>query len=137
LESLSREERRSKMEVYWDVVKEEMSKEKWEPDPWNDDIPCRRIFLGTVFDLTPSGKYYMPWACSNVEICDNCVKTEHAPCSEEYPCSGDKCCEVCQDARFWEELEAEAGEHGYAIASGEGDPCDIFIVEYKDKEAAA
>jgi len=29
-------------------------------------------FLGTVFHLMPSGKYYMPFACSNVDACKRC-----------------------------------------------------------------
>ena len=28
--------------------------------------------LGTVFALTPSGKFYAPWACSNVRGCRRC-----------------------------------------------------------------
>lgn len=30
------------------------------------------LFIGTVFSLTPSGKYYTPWATSNVESCPRC-----------------------------------------------------------------
>ena len=33
------------------------------------------IFLGSVFTLFPSGKYYMPWACSNVDPCPICQGT--------------------------------------------------------------
>ena len=29
-------------------------------------------FIGTVFNLMPSGKYYMPWARSNVDLCPKC-----------------------------------------------------------------
>ena len=29
-------------------------------------------YLGTVFALCPSGKYYLPFACSNVESCPRC-----------------------------------------------------------------
>jgi len=32
----------------------------------------RSIFLGTVFSLTPSGKYYLPFACGNVSPCPVC-----------------------------------------------------------------
>jgi len=31
-----------------------------------------RQYIGTVFGLTPSGKYYMPFACGNVEACPEC-----------------------------------------------------------------
>jgi hypothetical protein len=30
------------------------------------------VWLGTIFGLTPSGKFYMPWACSNVMGCKRC-----------------------------------------------------------------
>jgi hypothetical protein len=35
----------------------------------------RRVYLGTVFGLTPSHKFYMPFACSNVWGCDVCHGT--------------------------------------------------------------
>ena len=47
----------------------------WEPADLfldGDAILTRRIFLGTVFGLCPSGKYYMPWAYSNVDPCPKC-----------------------------------------------------------------
>ncbi len=62
------------------------------------------VFLGTVFALYPSGKYYTPWACSNV--------TED---------------EADADAEYAELLEAEADAAGGWVESGEGDPCDIFF----------
>jgi hypothetical protein len=37
------------------------------------------VWLGTVFGLTPSGKYYMPFACSNVAGCDACKGTGILP----------------------------------------------------------
>jgi len=32
----------------------------------------RAVYLGTVMSLTPSGKYYLPFACSNVNPCPRC-----------------------------------------------------------------
>lgn len=63
-----------------------------------------REFLGTVFALYPSGKYYTPFANSNV--------TE---------------AEAAKDERFGAALEEIAQKHGGWIESGEGDPCDIFF----------
>lgn len=37
-----------------------------------------QAYLGTVFALTPSGKYYTPWANSNVESCSECDGDGHA-----------------------------------------------------------
>lgn len=64
-------------------------------------------YLGTVFSLTPSGKYYTPWACSNVE--------------EE---------EAEEDAEYFEAWEEFLSGTGASLESGEGDPCDLFLVWY-------
>lgn len=32
----------------------------------------KSLFIGTVFSVMPSGKYYLPFACSNVEPCPAC-----------------------------------------------------------------
>lgn len=63
-----------------------------------------REFLGTVFALFPSGKYYTPYARSNVDALDGAL---------------DEC--------FRDALEAIAKEHGGYIFNGEGDPCDVFF----------
>ena len=47
-------------------------------DNWYDyesmdsDSTLESVFLGTVFNIMPSGKYYMPFACSNVDSCPRC-----------------------------------------------------------------
>lgn len=62
------------------------------------------FFLGSVFTLTPSCKYYMPWARSNVTDA-----------------------EAERDARWFEALEKVCDKYGLYHRSGEGDPCDIFV----------
>lgn len=42
------------------------------------------FFLGTVFSVMPSGKYYMPFSCSNVELCPRCGGTGQT--RKQYPC---------------------------------------------------
>jgi hypothetical protein len=49
----------------WDKVKAEAEKE----EPYDG---ARLLFLGSVFSIMPSGKYYMPFACSNVDTCKVC-----------------------------------------------------------------
>ena len=89
-------------EFDWSAVKAEaLRNPHYDPDV-EDDI-CA-VFLGTVFALTPSGKYYMPWACSNV--------TED---------------EAAEDEAWFEALEKVAGEYEGWIESGEGAPCDLFF----------
>lgn len=64
-------------------------------------------FIGTVFSLTPSGKYYTPYAHSNV--------TE---------------AEAEQDEIWFECLEEVCDEFDVGVINGEGDPCDMFITKY-------
>lgn len=40
-------------------------------DETNDQI-VREVYFGNVLDIYPSGKYYLPFACSNVEPCPKC-----------------------------------------------------------------
>lgn len=61
-------------------------------------------YLGDVTNLAPSGKYYTPWACSNV--------TEQ---------------EAQTDEDYWEELGRAAAEAGGYIAS-EG--TDVWFVPH-------
>src|SRR5690606_12236220 len=68
----------------------------------------RMVYLGTVFQLTPSGKYYTFW-----------TGTE-----EDFE----------MDSAWWERVEAEAEERGLFFTSGEGDPCDIYICRIEDTE---
>lgn len=89
---------------HWDVIKEEAILNSEEAKPEWDGSKIGLCFLGTVFNLTPSGKYYMPWACSNV--------TE---------------AEALQDELWYEALEEIANEYEMFVTSGEGDPCNIFV----------
>jgi len=74
-----------------------------------DGNKSKMVFLGTVFSLYPSGKFYMPWACSNVE---------------EW--------EAELDEIFREALDKEAESIGCWITCGEGDACDVFIGQCVD-----
>ena len=68
-------------------------------------------FLGSVFSIMPSGKYWTFWACSNVDQK-----------------------EMMKDTAFNEALELVANEHGYWIEAGEGDPCDLFICKLMEEQ---
>lgn len=59
-------------------------------------------FLGTVFDLAPSGKYYMPWTSNQTDE------------------------DIDEDAKFYEALDDVAEANGMYIENGEDDPCDLF-----------
>lgn len=74
----------------------------------------KEVYVGKIFDIAPSGKYYTFWACSNVS---------------EW--------EMEKDEIFFEGLREGLGEHGLYIVEGEGDPTDLFvgrIIEEDEKE---
>jgi hypothetical protein len=110
--------------IDWESVVAELSSQEWEDVELG--IQERQVFLGTVFALYPSGKYYTPWACSNLDPCEDCGGKG---CDE---CGGIGSREAHEDETFRETLEAEAEERGLWIAGGEGDPCDIFAGERRD-----
>ena len=59
-------------------IRKALDAEDWE-DSDEPGAQVRRIFLGTVFSLSPSGKFYMPWASGNVAGCDSCKGTGTLP----------------------------------------------------------
>lgn len=93
-----------------EAIRELLDTEEWE-DEICEDHQVRRIYLGTVFDLFHSGKYYTAWACSNV--------------TEE---------EAQRDEEWREAVEEELGTIGACLVNGDGDPCDLFIEEIRDVE---
>ena len=62
-------------------IKQAIEKEDWEPDGEEAGYAeTRRVFLGTIIAITPSGKFYVPFACSNVAgDCPVCKGAERAP----------------------------------------------------------
>lgn len=166
--------------INWHAVEKEMAGAEW--CKVESDREERQVFLGTVFQLTPSGKFYMPFACGNVAGCPQCKgagaiyrhknrvrKKAHKRIAREREraerlrargievrmsawwrswkkmqriaygescgfCGGLGSREAHLDEIWREKLEAEAEEYGFYIASGEGDPCDIFASESRDVE---
>jgi len=74
-----------------------------------DGNTVKQVFLGTVSGLLPSGKYYTPFACSNV--------------TEE---------EALEDEEWYAKAESELDTIGAYLVSGEGNPCDIFAEVMKE-----
>ena len=93
----------------------------WETGEDWEGNKIKSYFLGTVFCLYPSGKYYMPFACSNVELCPKCKGEGCDFCGH----LGSR--EAFEDSVFTENLEHYASKHNCWIQSGEGNPCDVFL----------
>lgn len=92
-------------------VREAVNNEDWQ-DAREDlllDVDkgteARGVFIGTVFALDPCGRFHSMF-------------TGEAPVK-------------CQ--QFWESLERQLEKRGLSLESGEGDPCDVFAWEYRDK----
>lgn len=48
-----------------DILRSALDVAPWEPSE-EEGFEERRVWLGTVYGITPSGKYYAPIACGNV-----------------------------------------------------------------------
>ena len=116
------------------VIQARLNGEEPEFDEENE-IWTKHIYIGSVMSLLPSGKYYMPFACSNVEICEVCKRAQYVPCTEDDPCKHEDDsedteeyhCEACKDARWFEQAEKELSSIDAYMFSGECDATDLFI----------
>lgn len=113
----------------------------YAPGYLEEGSECRSICMGTVFTIMPSGKYYMPWARSNVEPCPRCKGWEVVPlkgylevCVVCKYCDGMGSREAFEDVVMGEWLEHYADKVGCSVEEGEGDPCDIFLSQVREKE---
>ena len=134
---------RDLIECAYDALKDEEWHDRdsdYAPFDLEEGQEHRSICMGTVFSVMPSGKFYVPWACGNVVLCPRCKGggVRHslltgAPAYCTY-CSGLGSREAFEDEVMWEWLEHYADKVGCYVESGEGDPCDIFLSQVRDKE---
>ncbi len=99
----------------------------------------KSVFIGTCFNILPSGKYYMPFACSNVEKCSKCdgkgeITNPNAKTVECPVCHGIGSEEAYKDQVMQKALEDFANKYNAFVHSGEGDPCDMFVSIVVDDE---
>lgn len=87
-------------------------------------------YMGSCLDC-PSGKYYTPWASSNLSPCHVCggsgkLAERDCPwCAGEGGSYGKS--EAVDDEAWYAGLEEGAESVGGSIGSGEGDACDLFL----------
>lgn len=117
------------------VLNEQLENAEAEYDEEND-FWFKSIYLGTMMSLIPSGKYYTPFAYSDVEICDSCAHVGDVPCTSDNPCTQpddpdvpDKVyyCEACKDAKWYQQVEEELLSIDAYLYDREGCATDLFI----------
>lgn len=89
-------------------IRQDLDATEWESD--EDGGESRSAYLGTCFALLPSGKYYTPFANSNVTEAD-----------------------AAADAEWFEHADAELETVGASLESGSNDPCDLFATEHREE----
>lgn len=88
--------------LYWTVKEQGLETvEKWLE---YGELSAASAYLGNLLNMYPSGKYYVPFACSGV--------------TEE---------EAMLDEGYREVLDQWADSNGGWIQCGEGDPLDLFF----------
>lgn len=95
------------------IVREKRAiKRDWDWDGLRQDAMAEgSAYLGSCFYLYPSGKYYTPFACGNVNIQ-----------------------EAMWDAVWQDALDEVAEKYNLYATGGEGDPTDVFVEVYHDTE---
>lgn len=98
-------------EFHLEYLEKEMEKEEWyfDDESGNNDTKLRRIGLGSF--VYPSGKYYMPFACGNIDSVEGKI-----------------------DESFTEQFEEKLNyfQKRYSFEADENDPVYSFIVEYEE-----
>ncbi len=91
----------------WDLILRDLDWAEAESDE-PDEPGIQSIWIGTVFSLHPSGKY---WTCiSHANVTDAEAEADIAWCNL---------------------LEAEAEARDCWVELGEGDPCDVYICRWE------
>jgi hypothetical protein len=121
-------------------VKQELDNAEIYED--EDGNKIQTIYLGSILNLTPSGKVYYPFAHSNVDKCPRCegtgvIKnkngktykqeqqwTHWTPCTE---CARLGSLEARLDENWWKQLENELDTIDAFNHGSEGDGCDVMI----------
>ena len=121
-----------------------------EPTEDEEGNPIWCFFLGSSLALNYSGKYYQPWACSNVEKCEYCNGNGYVGWGmfynanalpeyrHNYPMKyGCPVCdhlmseEAAKDEVWSEVLEEIASEHGISVYY---DGTDVFLQWEREEE---
>jgi len=98
-------------ETIFNMMELETAFEKAVPEQDECGDMIKRVFLGSVCDLIPSGKFYAAYALSNV--------TE---------------VEAEEDSKWYDRVTYEFDVIGACLENGDGDPTDLFAVRLVGSE---
>ena len=103
-------------EFNWDNIQamlDDPSDDMIVDDEWNDS-KYTALYVGSILSIFPSGKYYLPFACSNIENVREALLDE---------CYQDALNEKLEGLGMWSE-------------NGEGNPLDVFSCKSIDEEVS-
>lgn len=98
----------------WDGIK---SSAKENAEPSGDGGSVGREFLGTVFSIFPSGKFYTAFALGNLDYCHSCKGEGET--RKKYPCEPCAGSGMRMDSQNW----LHAHKVGNALSHQEVFPC--------------
>ena len=109
-------------------IRKELNSEDWIEGL---DGKYRTVYVGSIFNMLPSGKVYTIFANGNLDVCSNCdgdgVKLNKICCI----CGGHGSEEAYKDSLWYEQANKELESINCCLESGECDGCDLFVTEYK------
>jgi len=129
------------------IVRDAVQCLKSKPAEINGIRP-RAHYLGTGFQLTPSGKFLLPFERASVaEDCSHCDGTGRRGSAASFEtdsrlgerfklpicpfCAGIGSREIYEDESFVDELESAAEKLGCAVHQESSAPFDFFLVELR------
>jgi len=109
-------------------IRRQLDNEDWVE---GTDTLYRSIYIGSIFNIIPSGKVYTVFSNGNLDVCSACDGDGvllNKICSI---CGGHGSEEAYKDSLWYEQAEKELDSIDCFLESGDCDPCDLFITEYK------
>ena len=111
-----------------EAIRALMDCESWED---SEEGQIRRVWLGSIVGLTPSGKMYASFACSNLDACATCHGTGHSEGADCKACGGLGSREAYLD-ELWQAAAEEAIDSiGLSLEWEDG---EAFVVEMRDSD---
>lgn len=116
----------------WNFIRIEAR--EYPQESFYDEEEYFSCYLGSILNIYPSGKYYLPFACSNLDRCEHCRGKGYFGKIRCIKCNGYGSSEAFLDELFAEALEEVSSDHGFWIESGDGCSTDLFACFKEDND---